>query len=99
DYRQLTHDLTLAVARQLLPGNPRMVFEYISGEGMYSGLTTAAVFTALLGAFVRTAPMKEQSPIPRGGFGTLFTGVQGQSHVCQCSALIDSVPVERSSSD
>jgi uncharacterized protein YbjT (DUF2867 family) len=32
-YRHLTYDLTLAVARQLLPGNPRMVFEYISGEG------------------------------------------------------------------
>ena len=32
-YRRLTYDLTLAVARQLLPGNQRMVFEYISGEG------------------------------------------------------------------
>jgi len=32
-YRRLTYDLTLAVARQLLPGNPSMVFEYISGEG------------------------------------------------------------------
>jgi uncharacterized protein YbjT (DUF2867 family) len=32
-YRRLTYDLTLAVARQLLGGNPRMVFEYISGEG------------------------------------------------------------------
>ncbi len=32
-YRGVTYDLTLAVARQLLPGNPRMVFEYISGEG------------------------------------------------------------------
>jgi uncharacterized protein YbjT (DUF2867 family) len=33
DYRRLTYDLTVAVARQLLPGNPRMAFEYISGEG------------------------------------------------------------------
>ncbi len=33
DYRHLTFDLTIAVARQLLPSNPRMVFEYISGEG------------------------------------------------------------------
>lgn len=33
DYRRLTYELTLAVARQLLAGNPRMVFEYISGEG------------------------------------------------------------------
>jgi len=32
-YRRLTYDLTLAVARQLLPANPRLVFEYISGEG------------------------------------------------------------------
>ena len=32
-YRRLTYDLTVAAARQLLPGNPRMVFEYISGEG------------------------------------------------------------------
>src|SRR5215472_14738627 len=32
-YRRLTYELTLAVARQLLGGNPRMVFEYISGEG------------------------------------------------------------------
>lgn len=32
-YRNLTYNLTLAVARQLLPGNPRMTFEYISGEG------------------------------------------------------------------
>jgi hypothetical protein len=36
-YRRLTFDLTLAVARQLLPGNPRMVFEYISGEGTDAG--------------------------------------------------------------
>jgi uncharacterized protein YbjT (DUF2867 family) len=33
DHRRLTYDLTVAVARQLLPGNCRMVFEYISGEG------------------------------------------------------------------
>src|SRR5215467_9262538 len=33
EYRRLTYDLTVSVARQLLPGNPRMVFEYISGEG------------------------------------------------------------------
>jgi uncharacterized protein YbjT (DUF2867 family) len=33
DYSRLTYDLTVAVARQLLPGNLRMVFEYISGEG------------------------------------------------------------------
>jgi uncharacterized protein YbjT (DUF2867 family) len=32
-YRRLTYDLTVAVARQLLPGNSQMVFEYISGEG------------------------------------------------------------------
>jgi uncharacterized protein YbjT (DUF2867 family) len=32
-YRRLTYGLTVAVARQILPGNPRMVFEYISGEG------------------------------------------------------------------
>jgi len=33
EYRRLTYDLTLAVAQQLRSGNPRMVFEYISGEG------------------------------------------------------------------
>jgi uncharacterized protein YbjT (DUF2867 family) len=33
EYRRLTFDLTVAVAGQLLPGNPQMVFEYISGEG------------------------------------------------------------------
>jgi uncharacterized protein YbjT (DUF2867 family) len=33
DYRRLTYDLTVAVAAQFLPGNPRMVFQYISGEG------------------------------------------------------------------
>jgi uncharacterized protein YbjT (DUF2867 family) len=33
EYRRLTFDLTLSVARQLLPGNQQMVFEYISGEG------------------------------------------------------------------
>src|SRR6516162_7562462 len=33
EYRRLTYDLTVSVARQLLPGKPRMVFEYISGEG------------------------------------------------------------------
>lgn len=32
EYRRITRDLTLAVARQLLPGNPRLVFEFISGE-------------------------------------------------------------------
>jgi uncharacterized protein YbjT (DUF2867 family) len=36
DYRRLTFDLTISVARQLLPSNPRMVFEYISGEGTSS---------------------------------------------------------------
>jgi uncharacterized protein YbjT (DUF2867 family) len=33
DYRRLTYDLTVAVARQFLPGNPQKVFEYISSEG------------------------------------------------------------------
>jgi uncharacterized protein YbjT (DUF2867 family) len=33
EYRKLTLDLTLAVARQLSPGNPQMVFEFISGAG------------------------------------------------------------------
>jgi len=33
EYRRLTVDLTLAVARQLLPANPRMIFEFISGAG------------------------------------------------------------------
>ncbi len=33
EYRRSTFDLTVAVAKQLLAGNPRMVFEYISGEG------------------------------------------------------------------
>ncbi len=33
EYRHLTVDLTLAVARQLSPGNPRMIFELISGAG------------------------------------------------------------------
>ena len=33
EYRRLTLDLTLAVARQLSPGNPRMVFEFLSGAG------------------------------------------------------------------
>lgn len=33
DYRHLTYELTLSVVQQLLARNPRMVFEYISGEG------------------------------------------------------------------
>jgi uncharacterized protein YbjT (DUF2867 family) len=33
EYRRLTLDLTLAVARQLSPVNPQMVFEFISGAG------------------------------------------------------------------
>lgn len=33
EYRRLTLDLTLAVARQLSRGNPQMVFEFISGAG------------------------------------------------------------------
>lgn len=33
EYRHLTLDLTLAVVRQLSPGNPQMVFEFISGAG------------------------------------------------------------------
>lgn len=35
-YRHLTSDLTLAIARQLLPANPQMIFEYISGEGTHA---------------------------------------------------------------
>ena len=31
---------------------------------LYSGLTTAAVITALLGAFVRTAPVQKRTPSP-----------------------------------
>ncbi len=33
EYRGLTVDLTLAVVQQLLPGNPQMIFEFISGAG------------------------------------------------------------------
>jgi len=33
DYRRLTYDLTLAVARQLVRLNPAMIFVYVSGAG------------------------------------------------------------------
>jgi uncharacterized protein YbjT (DUF2867 family) len=33
DYTQITHDLTLAVARALVQQNPQIVFVYISGAG------------------------------------------------------------------
>lgn len=33
DYHRLTFDLTLAIARALLPGNPAMTFLYVSGAG------------------------------------------------------------------
>ncbi|MDX6763908.1 epimerase [Streptomyces sp. F8] len=33
DYRRVTHDLTLAVARPLAAANPGMTFVYVSGEG------------------------------------------------------------------
>ena len=33
EYRRLTHDLTLSVARTLVRLNPEMVFEYVSGTG------------------------------------------------------------------
>jgi uncharacterized protein YbjT (DUF2867 family) len=33
DYRKITYDLTLAVARGLLPRNPGMIFVYVSGAG------------------------------------------------------------------
>jgi uncharacterized protein YbjT (DUF2867 family) len=61
DYRRLTYDLTVAVARQLLPGNPRMVFEYISGEGTDAksrqswAQVKAATETALLNMGFRDA--------------------------------------------
>src|SRR5260370_12014055 len=32
DYRRLTYDLMVSVARQLMPGNPRMASEYISAK-------------------------------------------------------------------
>ncbi|MEJ8640738.1 epimerase [Streptomyces sp. MS1.HAVA.3] len=33
EYRRITHDLTLAVARPLAAANPGMAFVYVSGEG------------------------------------------------------------------
>jgi uncharacterized protein YbjT (DUF2867 family) len=33
EYTRLTHDLTLSVARALLPRNPAMTFVYLSGKG------------------------------------------------------------------
>lgn len=33
EYRRITHDLTLAVARPLAAANPAMTFVYVSGEG------------------------------------------------------------------
>lgn len=61
DYRRITYDLTVTVARQLLPGNPRMVFEYISGEGtdtnsrQYWARVKAETETALLNMGFRDA--------------------------------------------
>jgi hypothetical protein len=37
EYRRLTHDLTLSVARMLLRLNPGMTFCFVSGEGTDSG--------------------------------------------------------------
>lgn len=33
DYRRVTYDLTLAIAREVLARNPGIVFEYVSGAG------------------------------------------------------------------
>jgi len=54
DYRRLTYDLTVAVARQLLPGNPLMVFEYISGEGTDAKSLPIADFDVLKQIKIRT---------------------------------------------
>jgi uncharacterized protein YbjT (DUF2867 family) len=40
-YKHVTYDLTLSVAKALLPLNPRMVFEYISGISPARGRTRA----------------------------------------------------------
>ncbi|HIG74614.1 MAG TPA: epimerase [Bacteroidetes bacterium] len=37
DYRRVTYDLTLAVARQLAGRNPDMTFVYVSGQGTDAG--------------------------------------------------------------
>jgi len=55
---------------------------------LYSGLTAAALITALLGASVRTDPMKVRSP-SLAGAQELPLRVSGHSHICSGSALIE----------
>jgi hypothetical protein len=48
---------------------------------LYSGLTTAAVITALLGAFVRTAPVQKRSPSLAGVSELCDTSIRAKSVV------------------
>lgn len=49
EYRRLTFDLTLAVARMLAPGNPGMAFVYVSGEGTDSRGTSRQMWARVKG--------------------------------------------------
>jgi uncharacterized protein YbjT (DUF2867 family) len=73
EYRRLTYYLTVAVARQLLPGNPRMVFEYISGEGTDANSRQ------------RWAQIKAETALPNMGFRDAYALRPGSSSRCAVS--------------
>ena len=50
DYRRVTFDLTLAVARFLVPGNPGMTFVYVTGAGTDSSEKGRMMWARVKGA-------------------------------------------------
>ena len=50
NYRRLTHDLTIAVARELAARNPRMCFIYVSGAGTDSTTRGRVTWARVKGA-------------------------------------------------
>jgi uncharacterized protein YbjT (DUF2867 family) len=50
DYRRVTYDLTLSVARALIAASPSITFEYVSGESTDSSERTGAMWARVKGA-------------------------------------------------
>ena len=78
-YRRVTQDLTLSIAGVLLPRNPDLVFEYVSGEGTDSSEQGRTMWARVKGATENAVMSRPGGYAIRPGFIQPLPGVRSKT--------------------
>ncbi|WP_111765355.1 NAD-dependent epimerase/dehydratase family protein [Nakamurella deserti] len=78
-YRRVTYDLTISIAGVLVPRNPELVFEYVSGEGTDSSEQGRTMWARVKGATENAVTARPGGYAIRPGFIQPLPGVRSRT--------------------